>query len=54
MDTEKIPNRKKLYSKPTLKVLDPQQALSKIKSAAQTGDQKAQTMLDRINALDRS
>ena len=56
MDPEKVkvPNPKKPYNKPTLKSLDPQEALSKINSAAQAGDENAWAMLDRINALHRS
>jgi hypothetical protein len=53
MEPDKTTMRKKPYSKPNLKLLDPQQTLAKIKAAAQTGDSGAQMMLDRIGALDR-
>lgn len=54
MDQEKTASRKKPYSKPTLKLLDPQEVLFKINAAAEAGDGNAKVMRAHILALHRS
>lgn len=49
MEPDKTAKRKKPYTKLTLKRLDPQETLARIKNAAQAGNKSAQTMLDRIS-----
>jgi hypothetical protein len=44
---------KKTYGKLKLNRLDPQEALAKIKRAAEAGNKSAKTMPDRISALRR-
>jgi len=53
MYSDKTARRKKPYSKPKLKLLDPQETLARIKAAAQAGDNGAQAMLNCVSALHR-
>jgi hypothetical protein len=48
MKPDMTARRKKEYHKPTLKRLDPSEAIAEIKAAAKAGNKSAQKVLERI------